>query len=61
LNLETMGSSLDPFPTIQQLLTLAAVHFIVCLTLAALLHCTIVPPTKEIPFRFLKVFFMIRV
>jgi hypothetical protein len=46
----------DPFPTIQQLLTLATVHFMVCWALAALLHCTIVAPTKEISSRFLKVF-----
>ncbi len=46
----------DPFPTIQRLLTLAAGHFMVCLALAALLHCTIVAPTQEIFFRFLKVY-----
>jgi len=37
----------DPFPTIQQLITLAAVHFMVCLALAALLHCTIVTPPRK--------------
>ncbi len=42
----------DPFPAIEQLLTLAAIHFMVCLALAALLHCTIVAPTKEISVRF---------
>ncbi len=47
----------DPFPTIQRLLTLAAVHFMVCLALAALLQCTIVAPTKEISFRFFKFFY----
>jgi hypothetical protein len=44
----------DPFPAIEQLLTLAAIHFMVYLALAALLHCTIVAPTKEISVRFLK-------
>jgi len=51
----------DPFPTIQPLLTLTAVHFMVCLAVAALLHSTIFSPTKEISFRFFKVFLMIRV
>jgi len=46
----------DPLPTIQRLLTLATVHFMVCLALAALLHCTIVAHAKEISFRFLKAF-----
>jgi len=46
----------DPYPTTQRLLTLAALHFTVCLALAALLRCRIIAPTKEISFRFLKVF-----
>jgi hypothetical protein len=47
LNLVTIRCSLTlSFPTIQQLLTLAAIDFMVCLTLAALLHFTIVAPTK---------------
>jgi len=43
----------DAFPTIRWVLTLAALHFMVCLALAALFHFA---PTKEISFRFLKVF-----